>query len=692
VRRSVPLLVAALAALITRAQADDERPAPRLGEVVVTAPAEDADEKRDPTAFTTVVDTAEAPMGTETLSEVLNEMAGVHVRRFGGLENFSTVSIRGSSPGQVQVYLDGIPLSRADNEVVNLANLALGPVERVEVYRGVTPLAFAQSAPGGVVNVVTRRPGPTPFTAASASVGSFATREVNAAHSAVKGPWEYLAFGNYFGTAGDFTFTNDLGTTANPADDRVERRQNNQANRVDLTGRLGWRPGGPLSATLTTDTFYVDRGVPGVGSIQALDTSLETFRQLGNLSVALASPRALPLEASGNLWVVYQRQHFDDPEGEIALVPEDVEQRTTAVGGQVLLRGAVGAHHLPGLLLAADHERLAERDSLSPEPPPPDRAQLSATIAAEDEITVFGDRLSVLPGLRWEIFRDDFPGDPSEPGPLRAGGVKVQDFLSPRIGVRVTPHPRLTLLSNLGRYARVPNLQELFGDRGVLVGNPALKPETAVNLDAGFRLQAPPLGALSGATLEYAYFESRVDDLILLVQNAQRIVRPENVTAASITGHELSLRGRLSERLGLFATYTHQRAVDDGDVTFLRGNQLPGRPADELTFRLELGWSPDRPLPLVPAPQLWPGRVFYELDFIAGNFLDRANERFIDNRLLHNLGLRLALPLPGVWLDFEVRNAGSDQTPDVLGFPVPGVSFYGTISYGFGPDGAAKRP
>ncbi|TMA57739.1 MAG: TonB-dependent receptor, partial [Deltaproteobacteria bacterium] len=92
-------------------------------------------------------------------------------------------------------------------------------------------------------------------------------------------------------------------------------------------------------------------------------------------------------------------------------------------------------------------------------------------------------------------------------------------------------------LANLGRGAREPNLEELFGTRGVVIGNPSLRPEVAFNRDAGFHLAVPPRGPLSDAALEYAYFDNQVDDLIVLVQNSQRLARPENVSAASVRGH-----------------------------------------------------------------------------------------------------------------------------------------------------------
>src|SRR5439155_358679 len=178
------------------------------------------------------------------------------------------------------------------------------------------------------------------------------------------------------GGPGDFAFTNDLGTTANPADDRTEQRRNNAFDLGDLTARLGYRSGGPLAAVLTSDSFVKDEGVPGAGSVQARDARLRTLRQLAHLDVKLTPLGGLPLDA---------------------------------------------------------------------------------------------DRLSIVPGLRWEVFRDDFPGTPRLPVAARASGVSVRDFLSPRLGLRVEPVRGLTLLANLGRYAREPNLEELFGTRGVVI-------------------------------------------------------------------------------------------------------------------------------------------------------------------------------------------------------------------------------
>jgi iron complex outermembrane receptor protein len=652
-----------------------------LGEVLVEGtrtPAEAA--VRDPTASASVIDTRDAPRTVETLTDVLSDSVGTTVRRFGGLGDFSTVAIRGSSSGQVQVYLDGVPLSRADNETVNLADLPLDAIERVEVYRGTTPLRFAQSAPGGIVNVVPRYPGDTPITAASTSFGSFLTRKVDLLRAARVGEWDYLAFGQYLGSRGDFSFPFKA-TPTNPENTTTLVRENNAFNQGDLTARIGWRPAAPVALSLTTDTFAKSQGVPGKDSIQATDTNLTTVRQLVNLDAKLVPPANLPIDVTANTYVVLRDQDFSDPLGELALQPTDDHQRTTAAGGQILARGALGSHNVPGLLLAMGHERNAEHDPLR-DIDVPDRTRLRLTVAGEDEVLAWGDRISLVGGMRWEYLHDDFPGDPTAVPPIAGSGAQDQNLLSPRGGLRVEVVPNVTVLANVGRYQRAPNFQELFGNSGNVVGNPDLVPETALNVDVGGRATLPPLGILTGAALEVAYFNNRIDDLILLVEQSQGVVRPENIGRARVDGIELGARGQLWRRLRLTANWTHQDPRDESD-TIYHGNQLPGRPRDEVYARAELGWSPGRPLPIRGLGGLWPGRLWFDANVIAGNYLNKANTEFVAQRVFYGAGVEVVLPIAGIALGFEVRNAGNDQQVDALGYPLPGRSFFGTISWGF---------
>jgi outer membrane receptor protein involved in Fe transport len=686
--RSRPLTSCALAALLTAlaARADD-----RLDEVVVTAPPVHAETPApaDVTGFATVIDTRDAPAGVATLAETLSAAPGVQVRRFGGLGEFSTVSVRGFSPGQVQVYLDGVPLSRADDEVVNLGDLPLDALERIDVYRGVTPLAFAQSGPGGVVNLIPRRPGLEPLNAASVSYGSFVTRKLDVARSASEGPWEYLAFGQYLGSRNDFTFTNDLGTTDNPNDDRTETRQNAAFDQGGFTARVGWRPAGPLSVWFTSDSFGKEQGVPGRGSVQSTAAHRRVVRQLAQLTGRLASVGSLPLTAEGSAYLVYQGERFEAPLGDPAFIPTDVTERTLGGGGQLLVRGALGRHHVPGLLVGLGHEALREDNAIGVFPvlepgESPTRTRLRATVAAEDEVLLLGERVSLVPSGRVEVYRDDFPPDLRQPPAFRTSGVEVQAPVSGRFGVRAEVVRGLTLLGNVSRSVRVPNLQELFGNSGTVRGNPDLKPETARSWDLGFRWTLPPFGPLAGASFEYGHFDSHVDDLIVLQPTSVSVFTPTNLARTRVRGNEIALQGSLWERIGVTANVTQQDTEND-DPRYDEPKQIPGLPALEAYLRLDLSWNHERPLPLgALGTRLWPGRVFVEANLIADNFLDAANTVRVPSRSLWNIGVAVEPPLGALQVGIEIRNLTDDETRDLLDFPLPGRAVFATVSWGFG--------
>ena len=260
----------------------------------------------------------------------------------------------------------------------------------------------------------------------------------------------------------------------------------------------------------------------------------------------------------------------------------------------------------------------------------------------------------------------------------------------PRL-TRVSARFRLTSSvprGNIGRWARPPNLQELFGNRGVVHGNPNLKPEVAHNRDVGFRWTRSVLGpVLTNVGFEFAYFNNQIDDLIALRRNTPSIATPVNISAASVKGQEVALNAQLWQRVGLIANYTHQNGVNESSIPSLRGKQLPGRPASEAYGRIELTWSPAHPLPIGDAAaSLWPGRLYFDTNLIADNFLDQVNapSQHVSGRTYYGAGVEIALPGSPLRVTFEVKNAGNDQTRDVFAFPLPGRTFFTTVSYGFG--------
>lgn len=84
---------------------------------------------------------------------------------------------------------------------------------------------------------------------------------------------------------------------------------------------------------------------------------------------------------------------------------------------------------------------------------------------------------------------------------------------------------------------RIPSLFELFGDRGLLLSNPSLKPEIArtKSLDTLIR-------AADNTVISLTVFSRQLDNAIVAVYDARGVGRYENTSEARISGYDAQLR------------------------------------------------------------------------------------------------------------------------------------------------------
>jgi outer membrane receptor protein involved in Fe transport len=144
-------------------------PVPEIAHVITS---DRANEPRSRSARTTYVVTAAdiARNGYRTVADALQAVPGVNVVRYGPFGAFASTGIRGSSAEQILVLLDGLPIAGAQTENINLEQLAVAGVERIEVVEGGGSTLYGSGSVGGVINIIST--GETP-TSATLSTGSF---------------------------------------------------------------------------------------------------------------------------------------------------------------------------------------------------------------------------------------------------------------------------------------------------------------------------------------------------------------------------------------------------------------------------------------------------------------------------------------------------------------------------------------
>jgi outer membrane cobalamin receptor len=662
----IAMLLAVLEGSSRALRASAEEPS---ATVVVTAEPLSETQARAPTSFATVIDTTEHGDRMETTADVLGESVGVQVRRFGGLGAFSTISIRGSSPNQVQFYLDGVPLSRAVNETVNVSDLPLDGLERIEVYRGTVPIGFSGGGLGGVVNLVTKQPTATPATDVAVSYGSFSTRKVVAEHSQQWHGIDLLGHVTYLGSQGDFTFLDNNGTPLNPYDDRRTTRRNNAFNSVDAILKGGGMVADGVHLDLTSETFFKDQGVPGIGNNQSLSASLDNLRTLNYLRLTAPERFGHAFDLTGALFGSYERSDFSDPNGDLGTGNQQRHDQTTLVGGSGIGTYYGLPNHALGTFIELSDQRFAPSNALATPSDEPDQTRLQASLSVQDQATFLDGRVIVVPTVGYQHLADSTSATFSPSGvPSGPSETHNRELWNPSIGAQLQAVPAVALRGNFGRFERAPTFSELFGNRGAVIGNPSLQPETGTSGDVGLVADIPAQGWLDGLHGEFDYFNRDVNDLIVLVQNSQRVSRPVNIGAANVSGEELTVHGLALHHVSLDLNYTHQAAVNESPIPSQRGKQLPGRPANELYTQVEL-FTPF-------------GKLYYELSLVSGNFLDPVNFTEVPSRDVHTLGVSWNAAAR-LTLSFEAQNITDNQISDVGGFPLPGRTFFGTVTAKF---------
>ena len=153
-----------------------------LDQIVVTGSRFNSDPALQPIGATVITADEIRRAGISDVNQAIRKIGGVYGRQsLTGSPDF-TLDLRGFGATASQntvVVLDGVRLS--ENELTDpvLASIPIDSVERIEITRGGSSVLYGDGATGGVINIVTKRPGKqagrgTVF----AEVGQLGQREV----------------------------------------------------------------------------------------------------------------------------------------------------------------------------------------------------------------------------------------------------------------------------------------------------------------------------------------------------------------------------------------------------------------------------------------------------------------------------------------------------------------------------------
>jgi iron complex outermembrane receptor protein len=623
-------------------------------EVLVTGdPLPLARPRIDPQVSGTVLEGDRLQQPGLTAAEALREAPGVQIVSSGGFGAPATASIRGATAQQTPVYLAGIRLNDEVGGAANLANVPLFLIERIEVYRSHAPLVASELGIGGAIFFEPRRPGTTAF-GMGALLGSYGAR---AGHGLVaagaRGQGVVAAF-QVAAAENDYPFFDDSGTLF-VDDDRMARLSNADAETRDF-----W-----LMTRHAVDRAYVDvvcnqsdreQGAPRLALLPAREARSSYERQLvAARSVVPVDEWQGAIEASTSF--IAARTKLDDPLGELGLLAESTETPGERVE-QVL---GLTQRWESGLVMK-------ERVSVSV-----DRLRRHETHQGERAAALSAERLgsraalaAALPLGRGVTVDALASGTCSD---VATSELELCTSLAPegRVGTSFE-HDDSQLYANVGRYTRAPTLGELFGTSLLVRGNPLLGSEAGTTAELGGRWQHRR-GARRLVWADAAAFARFSTDLVSYVRTAQGYLVPRNSDTARTLGSELLVGVSPVRPVELSASVSlldpRETSPDRQTSNDLLPFQSRLTTRGMATFRqgFDFAWLSEAALSI---------RYHHQ----SSRFADPAGLAVIPGQHSFDVEASTLHLDRQVDVRFRIANALDTRRYDVVGFPLPGRSYF----------------
>lgn len=179
-----------------------------LEEVIVTGKSE-ARRIREQAMPVSVISMKQLQGTVSDVQEILAKTVGVAIRSSGGVGSTSRLSVRGLEGKRIGFFIDETPLND-QSDFIDLNDIPIDMIDRIEIYKGVVPAKFGGSSMGGAVNLVIKEY-PDRYADVSYTLESF---NVSKAQTVFKRNLRNA--GLVFGIGGGYTYADNSYTMDSP--------------------------------------------------------------------------------------------------------------------------------------------------------------------------------------------------------------------------------------------------------------------------------------------------------------------------------------------------------------------------------------------------------------------------------------------------------------------------------------------
>ncbi len=430
--------------------------------------------------------------GVTTIADLLQQVAGVDIRRRGIAGMQADLYIRGGSFDQTLLLIDGIKLDDAQtgHHTLNLA-LPLEVIERIEIIKGPAARIFGQNAFTGAINIVTKSSLDTTGVV-NLQAGSYNQVNVESTVGTSKENFSLLAHYSHKKADG-YRYNTDF------------ENQN-----VFLKGQFN-KQNSPIDfiASFSERKF-------GANGFYALPSYADQYEETQGSLIAFSS------RINKGNWLLKPRLYWRRGQDEYIFVRSNPAiYRNLHITHKVgFAFDASNTNKLGQTGLGIDFANVSiASNNLG------DRSRFMTTVFAEHRFLLSNDQLDITPGVAVTNYTDF--------GTQLFPGVDISYALS----------EALRIYGNVGYTYRIPTFTDLYYSDSTTLGNEDLKPEEALTEELGLRL------IINNFQFSAAAFLRQAENLIDYIRPTEE-GRFEATNVREVNTHGVELEAKTQFKIG----------------------------------------------------------------------------------------------------------------------------------------------
>ncbi|MFZ2055773.1 MAG: TonB-dependent receptor [Candidatus Aminicenantales bacterium] len=473
------------------------------------------------------------------LAEAIRYAPGVMVT-FGDKDTY-TLKLRGMDAKRIALLLDGVPEVEPYYSTFDLKTITAAGIDSLQITKGPSSVLYGPNTLGGIVNVITRRPGPEPRLVLTGTYGEHATRGVVLDGGA---QWKKFALAGSasYQDSNAFDFPGETGEDV--------LRSNSDYERFNLTAKLYYTPSDRTEIMINGGIYRSDYGMPAALSVQR--PRYWRFKDWDRISfnaggfTALGERSTLRFRA---FYIGYKNTllQWRDPEMTIRQFESTFDNEV--YGGFGLADLWAGAGNSLKLSLYFQRDIARTQDDVGLAWDEFDQSTMSAGL--EDHFDL-NDRWRLIGGLSLDYIAK-----------FRGGSTTK---LNPLLGIKFSPADYLDFHASYSLKSKFPSMRSMYSSSS---GNPDLVSEQGGCFEVGGSFNR---GVLMSGAVFATDFKNLIDSVRL--PDGTRLYW--NIGRAHINGAELQIQ-KAWRWLSLLVNYTyldHRNESDDRPLDALSDHSL----------------------------------------------------------------------------------------------------------------------